>query len=453
MTTTMAPDRIAVTVRRGITFEPVTDGLAITGPTWSTVLPSADPQLATALCEALAEARPPSSVVREVAGRMGLAAVAAAYQTIARLQGAGLLDRVVLSEGRVVARLTGEGTVPASDATIQDGPHLRLSKFAVMTGHGGTAALASGRDPRRVEVDPQLLPDIVGGGLAARTDWPGVGVRQLLLAAGLWVDPATELEAGGWTPWELWFYQRTTEWRGSDRYGGTYPFTGDSPPYATPVTGRLFPLDVPDLASRERTDPPLVEVVERRRSARHLTPPSIAQVGELLYRSCRVRRSFYDRGLEVVDRPCPSGGSIHELETYLIVTECEGIEPGLWRYVADQHALELISADPARCATLAQDIGDVGKIFTPPPVGIVLAARFGRLMWKYETMAYALVLRHVGVMYQTLYLNAYATGLGVRGLGGMSNYAFERVSGRDPLVEGMVGAMLLGVPTEPEAGS
>jgi SagB-type dehydrogenase family enzyme len=454
MKTTTAPDQIAVTVRRGVTFEPATDGLAIAGPTWSMVLPSADPKLATALCEALAEARSPASVVREVAARTGsLAAVAATYQTLARLHGAGLLDRVVLSDGRVVARLTGEGSLPTSDAKTQDAPHLRLSKFAVITSDGESAALTSGRDPRRVEVDPVLLPDIVGGGLAAGTDWPSRGVRQLLLVSGLWVDPATEPDAGGWTPCELWFHQRTAEWRGSDRYGGTYRVAGDPAPYATPVTGRLVSLDVPDLASRERTDPPLVEVIERRRSVRRLATPSIAQVGELLYRSCRVRGSFHDRGLEVVDRPYPSGGSIHELETYLMVSECEGIEPGLWRYVADRHALELISADTARCAALAQDIGAAGELPGPPPIGIVVSARFGRLMWKYETMAYALILKNVGVLYQTLYLNAYATGLGVCGLGGMSTYAFERASGRDPRAEGMVGAMLLGVPTESEAWS
>jgi len=452
MNITTAPDEIAVTVRRGVTFEPATAGLAISGPTWSLVLPCADPQLATALCETLAEARTPASVVREVAARTGsLTAVAAAYQTLARLQGVGLLDRVVVSDGRVVARLTGEGSRPTSDVQTPDGPDLRLSKLAVITRDGELAVLTSGRDPRRVEVDPLLLPDIVGGGLAARSDWPSRGVRQLLLVSGLWADPATEREAGGWTPWELWFHQRTAEWRGSDRYGGTYRFTGDPPPYATPATGRLVFLDVPDLGNRERTDPPLVEAVEHRRSVRHLATPSIGPVGELLYRSCRVRGSSVDRGLEVVDRPLPAAGSIHELETYLMVSECEGIDPGLWRYVADRHALELVSADTARCAPLAQDIGAAGELTGPPPVGIVVTARFGRLMWKYETMAYALILRNVGALYQTLYLNAYATGLGVCGLGGMSTYAFERASGRDPLAEGMVGAMLLGMPTEPAA--
>ena len=61
---------------------------------------------------------------------------------------------------------------------------------------------------------------------------------------------------------------------------------------------------------------------------------------------------------------------------------------------------------------------------TAPQVLLVLAARFELIAWKYEGIAYALVLKLVGVMLQTMYLAA--TGIGL-----------------DPLVEGAVGEFAL----------
>ena len=34
---------------------------------------------------------------------------------------------------------------------------------------------------------------------------------------------------------------------------------------------------------------------------------------------------------------------------------------------------------------------------------LILTARFQRLSWKYASIAYALTLKHVGVVYQTMY--------------------------------------------------
>ena len=49
---------------------------------------------------------------------------------------------------------------------------------------------------------------------------------------------------------------------------------------------------------------------------------------------------------------------------------------------------------------------------------LILAARFPRLAWKYESIAYALTLKHVWVVFQTMYLAATAMGLAPRAIGG-----------------------------------
>jgi len=81
---------------------------------------------------------------------------------------------------------------------------------------------------------------------------------------------------------------------------------------------------------------------------------------------------------------------------------------------------------------------------TPPQVSILVAARFGRAMWKYESMAYALILKHVGVLYEALYLTATAMGLACCALGGGNSQAFAGATGLAPHLEGSVGEFVVG---------
>ena len=81
---------------------------------------------------------------------------------------------------------------------------------------------------------------------------------------------------------------------------------------------------------------------------------------------------------------------------------------------------------------------------SPPQVTLLIAARFARAMWKYESMAYALILKHVGVMYEALYLTSTAMGLACCGLGGGNAQAFASASGLPALVEGSVGEFVVG---------
>ena len=43
-------------------------------------------------------------------------------------------------------------------------------------------------------------------------------------------------------------------------------------------------------------------------------------------------------------RSVPSAGSCHPYETYLVVRNVEGLDPGLYRYLAISHKLEVIEA-------------------------------------------------------------------------------------------------------------
>jgi SagB-type dehydrogenase family enzyme len=80
----------------------------------------------------------------------------------------------------------------------------------------------------------------------------------------------------------------------------------------------------------------------------------------------------------------------------------------------------------------------------PPQVLITIAARFGRISWKYSSIAYSLILKDVGSMIQTFYLAATDMGLGGCAIGTSNIDLFAKMTGLEVHVEGPVGQFALG---------
>ena len=85
-----------------------------------------------------------------------------------------------------------------------------------------------------------------------------------------------------------------------------------------------------------------------------------------------------------------------------------------------------------------------GSQATEPQVLLVLAARLPRVAWKYTGLAYALVLKHVGVVFQTMYLAATAMGLAPCAVGLGDSDLFAQAADADYYAETSVGEFLLG---------
>jgi SagB-type dehydrogenase family enzyme len=79
-----------------------------------------------------------------------------------------------------------------------------------------------------------------------------------------------------------------------------------------------------------------------------------------------------------------------------------------------------------------------------PQILITIAARFGRVSWKYSSIGYALVLKHVGVLMQTIYLVATDMELGACAIGLADIDLFARMTGIEFHIEGTVGQMAIG---------
>lgn len=193
---------------------------------------------------------------------------------------------------------------------------------------------------------------------------------------------------------------------------------------------------------------PLARAMEDRESKRALRPIDLAQLGEFLFRTVRVRRELPAgagaRGYPRLDRPHAAAGGISELITYLAVSACDGIQGGLYRYDPIGHDLNLVTPAGPLVALLLENARGASGGDVVPPVLVILAADFVRLSWKYEGIAYALLLKDVGVVYQSMQLVCTAMGLGSCPLGGGDSEAFARAAGTDPFEEPSVGELMLG---------
>ena len=174
----------------------------------------------------------------------------------------------------------------------------------------------------------------------------------------------------------------------------------------------------------------------------------IAQLSEFLYRAARV---IPDREIpnevgsfEITWRVAPSGGSCHPLEVYVVVGNCRGLAPGVYHYDPAGHRLARLDATERDLGLVLDSCQGVMEDGGRPQILLCLTARFRRVSWKYQGVAYANVLKEVGVLYEAMYLIATAMGLAPCALGGGDTAAIVAMLGLDPLEEGPVGEFLLG---------
>lgn len=262
-----------------------------------------------------------------------------------------------------------------------------------------------------------------------------IGVLVPARAAG---EPAEPASSANWDFPDLLMHARSR--RGEDSvYGAKGPRADSDKPAEAATDGvrDSLPLPRPDLAALVDRGPGFAAVIEARRSVRAFGPRrmTLDELGELLYRTFGVR----PQGA----RAFPGAGGAWELEPYLLIMDCDGLAPGLYRYQGASHRLEPLESSHAARRTLAGDAIAAAEA-TDPQLLLILAARFERLNRRYRSIGYSLVLKDVGVVMQTVYLTATAMGLGACALGGGRAEAFARATGTDPLRESAVGEMLLG---------
>jgi SagB-type dehydrogenase family enzyme len=435
-------------------------------------------QVPAAVLEALRRLGPPGldeDRLCEVLQGDGDGALARWYYYQERLTRRGLLSCTAHAGGARLATLVAVSPSFVSElGRVVAGRRYLLSRFAYLRRAGSEAVLESPTAHARIVLHDCRAAALVGalaapataeelaervGGLRADAV---AGVLALLLRAGMLGEAGAEDQVEALRTWEfhdLLFHARTRGGRFDAPYGGTYRLADRlaPPPALKPaMTGQVHELYRPDLDRLERDDLPLARVQAQRRSIREFDPArpiTDRQLGEFLFRVARVTayreaEVSTPRGpvrQDFAARPYPAGGGLYELELYAAVQTCDNLPPGLYHYDPTGHRLIRLRGRTAEVAGLIRDAAE--STATPEEtlqVLLVVAARFPRVAWKYESIAYALTLKHVGVLYQTMYLAATAMGLAPCAIGGGDADLFARAAGTNYYAETSVGEFLLG---------
>jgi putative peptide maturation dehydrogenase len=274
-----------------------------------------------------------------------------------------------------------------------------------------------------------------------------------------------EIERVGWSP-EGAFYYFATRWREidfRDMVGRDLSELVPSDQAMRELVERYGPpppafYSAKNGAIRElplcTAEGPLYDLLERRRTARSFdsqTPLALEKLSVLLYSVFGCHGYAYLGGDEIaLKRTSPSGGSLHPIEAYPLVSNVDGVEPGLYHYRGRDHALQVLKAlDSRDVRELATEFVCGQTYFGDAQVLFLLVARFDRAFWKYRNHPKALgvVLMDAAHLSQTLYLVATDLGLGAFVTAAINDADIDEYLGLDGVHEGAVAVCGCGKPS------
>jgi len=371
-------------------------------------------------------------------------------------------------------------------APVADAEKLALSRFAMLRREEGRVLLETALKPYHLLSETPEADALLGRFLRGvrvsevLSQWPAPArepLRDLLallkhdgiLLAADQDSPGRRDEGAALAQWDvhdLWMHGASRlgyTQMGYGEFGGVFPNIGryEPRPAVRPAwSGERIALAKPDMEELYKSEfPALAGVQDYRRSVREYNeeqPLPLEQLGHLLYRACRVTfrdETEFESPLADVDgkakvefawRPYPTGGASYELEVYLSADRCAGLDSGFYHYDAERHCLVRIAGRTPEVEELLHGAYVATGYQAKPQVVLHIAARFQRVAWKYRAIAYSVILKNAGVLYQTLYLVATAMGIAPCGLGSGNIELFRRITGLDPMVEGSVGDFGLG---------
>ncbi|MFF0388473.1 SagB family peptide dehydrogenase [Kitasatospora sp. NPDC004615] len=307
--------------------------------------------------------------------------------------------------------------------------------------------LSGGDRPVGLQLDQEVTEAAIGYLLASRiavaAEHPAVGADAPRYAED--DDPTL----AGWSADDMMVHARSRLGRSDGAFGATFAHLGRMPaePAVKPLGARTaVPLPRPDLGELRTSDEPFSSVLERRRSLRRYGPAPLStrQIGELLFRACRIRE-----GADRDGRPYPSMGSVYALELYLVAGPDTELPPGVYHYDPLGHLLEPLDAPAAETAELREAAQATLAADGPPPLLLVITARFRRATQAFSGIAYTSLMKDVGVLMQNLYLVSTAMGLAPCALASGNSDTAARAFGLDWAVESSVGEFVVG--TSPPA--
>jgi SagB-type dehydrogenase family enzyme len=126
-------------------------------------------------------------------------------------------------------------------------------------------------------------------------------------------------------------------------------------------------------------------------------------------------------------RVAPSAGALYPLELLLVVSRVKGLEPGIYRYECEEHAVSLLSGDEHasslyRAALSQQPVAEAAAI-------IVILGVYERTALKYGDRAERYVLLEAGHAAQNILLQATELDLAAVPIGAFEDVSVKQILG------------------------
>ena len=129
-------------------------------------------------------------------------------------------------------------------------------------------------------------------------------------------------------------------------------------------------------------------------------------------------------------RTVPSAGGRHTFETRLLVNTMDGVEPGMYRYCASEHALLNLAYEQDRITDLIDGFRNI-ILPTTSAVTFMWICHAERMTWKFGERGYRYILLDAGHICQNLYLAAESIGCGVCAIGSFDDEEVNSTLGLD----------------------
>ncbi len=194
------------------------------------------------------------------------------------------------------------------------------------------------------------------------------------------------------------------------------------------MTDQAFPLPRNFAELEMKQD--FIRIVTERKSSRVYSgqPISLPQLSFLLWATQGIKDI---RGKSYATlRTVPSGGARHGFETYLLVQQVEGLQPGAYHYLPMTHQLEFLNPVQDLPAVISSSLE--GQSWASK-AGVIFYLSFVpyRCEWRYGIWAHRVALIDAGHVGQNLYLACAALGLGTCAIAAFDMQVCDSLFGLD----------------------
>ena len=184
-------------------------------------------------------------------------------------------------------------------------------------------------------------------------------------------------------------------------------------------------IDIPRPQELSIKEMSLQRAIESRESVRKYSdhPLTLVELSWLLWCTQGVKEVM---GTRATLRTVPSAGARHAFETYLLVNNVDGLQEGLYRFLAIDHKLLLVNRNPNIAEKITKAALDQSQV-KKSNVTFLYVAVVERMKWRYGMRGYRYLHLDAGHVGQNLYLAAENIGCGVCAIAAFEDEELNRV--------------------------